>query len=167
MHDFWAVIVDDDWTTGVQYHFTEVWTSVIRYFSGKNVTIKGSHLWDNVTVEDNCVIDTSVLCSDVVVYEGVRLSPCCVLASEVRLVGRRLEPFEHCSNSCMPRQHDNEFPVSWWSFLCLQVALCVAPAVYFDDPYRGHHSVCPSFSPLSVKRAHVYTLSHGLFRYLG
>lgn len=51
--------------------------------SGKNVVIKGSYLWDNVTIEDNCVIDTSIVCTGVTVYEGVKLCPGCILASKV------------------------------------------------------------------------------------
>ena len=49
--------------------------------------IENSYLFDNVTVDDNCEVDTSLLCSGVHVLENVVIGKGCVLAWEVRELG--------------------------------------------------------------------------------
>ena len=53
------------------------------FFSGKNVTIKDSYLWNNVIIEDNCTIEKSLLCDNVTVYNNVKVCPYCLLSWNV------------------------------------------------------------------------------------
>ncbi|XP_071088301.1 translation initiation factor eIF2B subunit epsilon-like isoform X1 [Haliotis cracherodii] len=52
---------------------------------GENVKIAGSYLWDGVVVEDNCIIETALLCSNVSVHKEVTICPGAVLAWEVKV----------------------------------------------------------------------------------
>ncbi|XP_059147407.1 translation initiation factor eIF-2B subunit epsilon-like [Physella acuta] len=50
---------------------------------GENVKLKNSFLWDNVTVGNDCVIDTALLCSHVQVLNNVKTGKGVVLSWEV------------------------------------------------------------------------------------
>ena len=47
--------------------------------------INGAYIWDNVKIEDNCSIDTSVLCDNVVVYRSSNVSQGCILSWNVSI----------------------------------------------------------------------------------
>ncbi len=51
---------------------------------GARARICGSYLWDNVTVEEDCVITGAILCEKVTVRKGTTVSPGSILDAEVR-----------------------------------------------------------------------------------
>ena len=59
---------------------------VYLFFSGENVQLDGAYIWDDVTIDNNCVVKTAVLDSGVHVYRNTTIQPGCVLAAMVGLV---------------------------------------------------------------------------------
>lgn len=59
------------------------------FFVGKNVEIKGSYLWSNVTVGDNCKLDTCLLAENVILHSNVTIQPGCILGNEVRYIHQK------------------------------------------------------------------------------
>lgn len=59
---------------------------LFSFFVGKNVEIKGSYLWSNVTVGDNCKLDTCLLAENVILHSNVTIQPGCILGNEVRYI---------------------------------------------------------------------------------
>lgn len=51
---------------------------------GENVKIKGSYLWDGVTVEDNCTVTMAIICDHVTLYQGVTIQPGAILSWKVK-----------------------------------------------------------------------------------
>jgi UDP-3-O-[3-hydroxymyristoyl] glucosamine N-acyltransferase len=50
---------------------------------GNKVVIENAYVWDNVTIEDNCCVSTSVVCDNVVIYESTSVQPGCILSWDV------------------------------------------------------------------------------------
>ena len=69
-----------------------MWTNssahMYLFLSGENVQLDGAYIWDDVTIDDNCVVKTAVLDTGVHVYRNTTVQPGCVLAAMVGLVIR-------------------------------------------------------------------------------
>ena len=50
---------------------------------GANVHLQNVYVWDNVTIEDNCVLNTAILCDGAVVKRGSTVQPGCILSYDV------------------------------------------------------------------------------------
>ena len=50
---------------------------------GKDVTINGSFLWDNIIVEDGVKIDQSIICSGVKILKGAKIDAGCIIGNGV------------------------------------------------------------------------------------
>lgn len=51
--------------------------------TGSDVVIENAYIWDGVTIEDQCCVDTAVICDSVVVYASTSVGPGCVLSYNV------------------------------------------------------------------------------------
>lgn len=54
---------------------------------GKNVKILDSVIWDRVIIEDNCLIQGALICSDVTIKANSKISKGCVICSNVIVKG--------------------------------------------------------------------------------
>ncbi|CAI0628013.1 unnamed protein product [Linum tenue] len=54
---------------------------------GSNVSIVGSYIWNNVTIEDGCELRHAIVCDGVIIKEGATLEPGVVLSLKV-VIGR-------------------------------------------------------------------------------
>nr|XP_034300396.1 translation initiation factor eIF-2B subunit epsilon isoform X2 [Crassostrea gigas] len=52
---------------------------------GSDVVIENAYIWDGVTIEDQCCVDTAVICDNVVVYACTSVGPGCVLSYNVKV----------------------------------------------------------------------------------
>lgn len=61
---------------------TDITDSVIgrKCEIGANVKIRNSYIWDEVTIHDDCVIDSAVLCSGAIVKQSTEVTPGCILS---------------------------------------------------------------------------------------
>lgn len=51
--------------------------------TGSDVVIENTYIWDGVTIEDQCCVDTAVICDNVDVYACTSVGPGCVLSYNV------------------------------------------------------------------------------------
>ena len=47
--------------------------------------IENAYIWDGVTVEDDCTVNTAVVCDKAVIYATTSVNPGCVLSWNVSL----------------------------------------------------------------------------------
>ena len=71
---------------------------------GKNVKIIRSFIWDNVIIEDNCLIIDSIICEDVRIKAGATINSGSILGSKVtfQLYLSKLNQIEVKANAVVP-----------------------------------------------------------------
>ena len=57
--------------------------TIIFFVSGANVTIRGCYLWDNVTIEDGCVLKNAIVCDGVTVFANTMVQERTILSWNV------------------------------------------------------------------------------------
>ena len=65
-------------------HFLKYYYYDYYFFvSGANVTIRGCYLWDNVTIEDGCVLKNAIVCDGVTVFANTMVQERTILSWNV------------------------------------------------------------------------------------